>query len=351
VISWSSILAATLGVLLVCVALAGVVAAIRIRRHSREARRSRLMAPFRQHLVAVSAGEDPGGDSRRVLADVAGPARRALAESVSGMLGKVRGLPAEQLVEVLASHGALGRAVEDLGHRSPVRRAQAAQLLGLSRDPAAVDPLVGALGDHAAEVRASAAYALGLIGDPRAAGPLLHAVGAPGGGLPAGLAADALLSMGVGISDSLVHGLVDPDPRTRTVTAHLCGAGSFTRALPLLRDLVALDPDLTVRETCATALGRIGRAEDAEVLTRHTQVEHPQPLRRVCAAALGELGDPSAVPTLAALTHDPDPRLAELAASTLVKLGPQGRAALAAGTALRPVRSAVTMARLLGALP
>jgi HEAT repeat protein len=231
-----------------------------------------------------------------------------------------------------------------------VRRAQAAQLLGLSRDPEAVDPLVGALGDHAYEVRSSAAYALGLIGDPRAATALLEAVGAPGGGLPAGLAADALLSMGIGISEALTHGLVDPDPRARAVAAHLCGAGSFNRPLPILRDLLAIDPDLTVRETCAVALGRIGRAEDVEVLARHTEASHPLPLRRVCAAALGELGDPVAVPTLAALLlHDPDPRLAELAASALVGFGPAGRTALDAAAEVRSVRAARTLARLQGA--
>ena len=128
-------------------------------------------------------------------------------------------------------------------------------------------------------------------------------MGAPGGGLPAGLAADALLSMGVGISDSLVHGLVDPDPRTRTVTAHLCGAGSFTRALPLLRDLVALDPrSHGLARPCATARWvASGARRRRGAHARHTQVEHPQPLRRACAAPWASSVDPSAVPMLAAL--------------------------------------------------
>lgn len=348
--SGSLLLAAVLGVALGCLALGVVVVLTKALRTRRESRRQALVAPHRQHLIAVSAGEDDTGAGRRALAAADGPARAALDETIGGLLGKIRGLPAEQLVDILDQHGQLERARADLGHRSPVRRARAAQLLGLSRDPEAVDPLVGALADHADEVRSSAAYALGLIGDPRAATALLEAVAAPGGGLPAGLAADALLSMGIGISDALTHGLVDPDPRARTVAAHLCGAGSFTRPLPILRDLLAIDPDLTVRETCALALGRIGRAEDVEVLARHTESSHPLPLRRVCTAALGDLGERAAVPTLAALLHDPDPRLAELAATALVGFGPAGRTVLDAASQARPVRSALTVARLQGTL-
>jgi HEAT repeat protein len=329
--------------------LAVVLVLTKLGRDRRARRRAALVAPLRRHLIAVSAGEDDG-TSRAALAAADGPARHAVIGAVSELLGKVRGLPAEQLVEVLDRHGALASAMTDLHHASPVRRARAAQLLGVSRVPDAVDPLVEALGDKASEVRASAAYALGLIGDPRAAAPLLRAVGAPRAGLPAGLAADALLGMGVGISGALGDALADPDPRTRTVAAHLCGVGSFTRAVPSLRERLAHDPDLTVRETCAQALGRIGRADDVEVLTRHTEAVHPLPLRRVCAEALGALGEDAAVPTLAALLRDPDPRLAELAATSLVRLGPCGRAALAAAADERPVQAALAVAGLQGVL-
>lgn len=350
-IAGSLLLAATEGVGLGCGALAALACLTRVGRRRRVTRRRRLLALHRADLIAVSAGEDSEGASLRALATAPRRAQAALAENVAGMLGKVRGLPAEQLVDLLREHDALDRARVDLGHRSRVRRARATQLLGLSRDSSAVEALLPALYDRSPEVRASAAYALGLIGDPRAAGPLLRATGSPSGGLPAGLAAEALLGMGVGMSDALGEGLREPDPRARTVAAHLCGAGSFTRPRPILRELLARDPDLTVRETCAVALGRIGRTEDAEALARHTEAEHPLPLRRVCAAALGELADPTAVPTLAALLHDPDPRLAELAAAALVRVGPAGRDALDAAHHRGPVRSALTLARLQGALP
>jgi HEAT repeat protein len=342
-------LLATAAVLLCCAALAATLVLTKVGRETRARRRAALVAPLRHHLIAVSAGEDDG-TARAALAAADGPARDALGVAVTALLGKVRGLPAEQLVDVLDRHGALAAAMADLRHASPVRRARAAQLLGVSRVPDAVDPLVETLGDKASEVRASAAYALGLIGDPRAAAPLLKAVGAPHAGLPAGLTADALLGMGVGISVALGDALTDPDPRTRTVAAHLCGVGSFTRALPSLRERLAHDPDLTVRETCAQALGSIGRAGDVDVLARHTEAVHPQALRRVCAEALGTLGEDAAVPTLAALLRDPDPRLAELAATSLVRLGPCGRDALEAAAGERPVQAALAVAGLQGVL-
>jgi HEAT repeat protein len=342
-------LVATFAVFASCAVLAVVLVLTKVGREGRRRRQAALVAPLRPHLIAVSAGEDDG-TARAVLAAADGPSRHAVTRAITDLLGKVRGLPAEELVEVLDRHGSLESAMADLRHASAVRRAQAAQLLGVSRVPDAVDALVAALDDKAAEVRASAAYALGLIGDPRAAAPLLRAVGAPDAGLPAGLAADALLGMGVGISGALGDALADPDPRTRTVAAHLCGVGSFSRALPCLRERLALDPDLTVRETCAQALGNIGRADDVEVLARHTRASHPLPLRRVCAEALGALGEDAAVPTLAALLHDPDPRLAELAATSLVRLGPCGRAALDAAAHERPVQSALTVAALQGVL-
>lgn len=343
-----TLLAATL-VFAACLALAVVLVLTKVGRETRRRRRAALVAPLRPHLIAVSAGEDEG-PARSALVAAEGPSRRAVTGAIADLLGKVRGLPAEHLVEVLDRHGALESAMADLRHSSPVRRAQAAQLLGVSRVPDAVDALVHALQDKAGEVRSSAAYALGLIGDPRAAAPLLAAVGAPGAGLPAGLAADALLGMGVGISGALGDALSDPDPRTRTVAAHVCGIGSFTRALPCLRERLALDPDLTVRETCAQALGSIGRADDVEVLARHTEASQPLPLRRVCAEALGQLGEDAAVSTLAALLRDPDPRLAEIAATSLVRLGPCGRAALDAASDERPVQSALTVASLQGVL-
>ncbi len=339
----------TLFVLGACVLLVMLVVAVRARRHSRTRRDEMLLSPLRTPLITVASGEDDDGSAARELTWATGVSRAVLDRNIVEMLTKIRGVPAEQLVHVLEVHGALDAAVEDLTSRSTVKRARAAQLLGLARAEATVPLLVEALGDEAMEVRNSAAYALGLIGDPSAAGPVLAAIGAPERGLPAATAAEALQSMGVGIAEVLRDGLADANPRTRMVAAHLSSERSFTQSLPELRRMLGSDPDLTVRETSATAIGRLGRGEDVEILVRHTAGSEPLPLRRACVVALGELAETAAVPALAELLDDSDPRLAELAATALLSMGPAGSAALVGHADDPAVRTARLLASLQGA--
>ena len=340
------LLGATVAVFGACLLLVVGVVAVRVRRHSRNQRDEMLLSPLRPPLITVASGEDDDGAAAEELTWATGVSRTVLDRNIVAMLTKIRGVPAEQLVRVLEVHGAVEAAEAELSSRSSVKRARAAQLLGLAAATHTVPLLVDALQDEAVEVRNSAAYALGLIGDPAAAGPVLAAIGAPDRGLPAATAAEALQSMGVAISEVLVQGLADEHPRTRMVAAHLSGERSFTRSLPELRRLLDRDPDLTVRETCATAIGRIGRSEDVEVLVRHTAASEPLSLRRACVVALGELGEHGAVPALGALLDDPDPRLAELAASALLSMGPDGHAALDGHEDEPSVRSARLVASL-----
>ena len=356
--SWHVVVVSVTAVGLACLLMLAVVVVTKIGRTSRRTRRQARLAPYRRDLLAVSSGEDDGS-SAAALCAATGTAGEMVDLAAVDMLGKIRGAPADALVGVLLRHGAIRSAMRGLDHRSPVQRAKAAQMLGLSREVSAVPALVGALEDGAVEVRTAAGYALGLIGDPAAAGPVLAAVGAPGAGLPAGIAADALLGMGVQIHTALVEAMSDPDPRPRHVAAYVSGVGAFTRTVPMLRSLLAQDEDLTVREAAAEALAAIGGRGDVEVLARHTAADQPLPLRRGCATALGQLGDPAANATLQGLLDDPDPRLAELAASALLSLSP------AAGSGLveraeaeprddaqrgRPIGAAVTIARLQGVL-
>ena len=336
----------TLVVLGACVLLIVLVVAVRARRHSRTQRDEMLLSPLRPPLITVASGEDDDGSAAEELTWATGVSRTVLDRNIVEMLTKIRGVPAGQLVHVLEVHGAVDAAVEELTSRSSVKRARAAQLLGLARAEATVPQLVVALGDEAMEVRNSAAYALGLIGDPAAAGPVLAAIGAPERGQPAATAAEAMQSMGVGISEVLREGMADRDARTRMVAAHLSGERSFTQGLPELRNLLDGDPDVTVRETSATAIGRLGRGEDVDILVRHTVDSEPLALRRACVVALDELGDPAAVPALAALLADADPRLAELAATALLTMGPDGSSALLGHEDDAAVRSARLMASL-----
>lgn len=344
------LVAAEATVLAGCVLLALVVILIKVVRGERRRRHEAALRPIRPALIEVASGEDEDGSARRALTATTGATRAAVDEGVADFLAKVRGGPADQLVEILRSHGALREAVRLLRHRSPVRRTRAALLLGLSRDSGGVPGLVEALDDHSAEVRSAAAHGLGLIGDDGTAPALLAAIAGPSGGIPAGVAAEALLELGVGIAPALREALASTDSRTRAVAAHVAGVGSFRSLLPLLRDLLARDEDLTVREASAEAIGAMGEARDVEVLTRHTTPAEPTPLRRLCATALGRLGEPAAVPTLEQLARDPDPRLAELAATALVGLGPEGRAALAGLADTPGGATALTLARLQGAL-
>jgi HEAT repeat protein len=346
IIGGALLLGATVAVLGGCLLLVVAVVTVRARRRARDQRDRMLLSPLRVPLITVASGEDDDGSAAEQLTWATGVTRTVLDSSIVELLTKIRGGPGDQLVRVLEVHGAVDAAVADLTNRSSVRRARAAQLLGLARAGHAVPLLVEALRDESVEVRNSAAYALGLIGDPSAAGAVLAAIGVPDRGLPAATAAEALQSMGVGISEVLREGMRDDNARTRMVAAHLSGERSFTRGLPELRHLLDHDTDLTVRETAATAIGRLGRDEDAAVLARHTVAAEPLSLRRACVQALGELGDDAAVPTLAALLDDPDPRLAELAAGALLALGPAGSQALAGHEDDPAVRTARLMASL-----
>ena len=307
-------------VLLCCLGLALSVIVSKVNRLRRENRIASALAPVRWALIELAAGE-PGG--LPALRSARGATADAIDESAVRLLAKVRGEPANQLVAVLEEHGALDRARAEASHRSPVRRAHAVQLLGLARVHDSTALISEALEDQASEVRASAAYAASYLADPWLAAPLLRSVG-EGEGIPAGLAADALLEMGVEIAPVLRAAMRNRAPRTRMVAAHVAGVGTFVQALPELRELIDSDPDLTVRVEAAQALGLIGRDSEVDLLARHTAVGEPTDLRRASAGALGRVGSPSAVPALLGLLDDSDTRLAELAAQALVQLGPQG---------------------------
>ena len=341
------LLASSALVLLACLSLVLLIVLTKLTRTVRERRTAELVAPHRTHLVAVASGEDDDGFHRDGLIAVDGPARDAVDDLVVELLGKVRGAPAEELASVLLAHGAVDRAPHDLRDRSTLRRARAAHILGLCHVGAALPLLVEALGDPAPEVRVAATRALGRLGEPSASAALLAAVGADRV-VPAGPAADALEGMGVGISGSLRDALSASSPTTRTVAAYLSGEGSFSRSLDALRVALADDVDPTVREAAAAALGRMGRADDVVALLRQTAADRPRALRRACASALGELGEPSAVEGLSTLLSDPDPRLAEIAATSLLLLGPAGRSALDSAASNPSVETARALARLKG---
>ncbi|HET8601230.1 MAG TPA: HEAT repeat domain-containing protein [Segeticoccus sp.] len=309
-----------------CLVLAAVIIVAKVVR-ARVLRATALrQAPLRPLVLAVAAGEDDDGTARAQLTAVPSSQRADVRDLLVALLSKVRGGPAEDLVAILGELRTVDAARESLHSRSAIRRARAARVLGLMREEAYAADLVGALADRSPEVRLVAARALGMIGDPSAATAVLEAVrGTHGGvGIPASIAAEALIGMGVGVGPALREALHADDATMRAVAAGVAGVGLFTSTAPRLRVLLASDPDERVRRTAAQALGRLGGPGDVAVLVGSTHADQPTPLRRVAAQALGELGDPSAVPALTALLVDEDRRLAQLSGQALAQLGPPG---------------------------
>jgi HEAT repeat protein len=201
------------------------------------------------------------------------------------------------------------------------------------------------------------------VGDPAGAGPVIAAIrgGGARGGVPGGVAADALIAMGAGAGCAVSRALDDDDAGVRTVAALVAGQLLLTAAATQLRTIVRHDVDPVVRVHAARALGRMGGVEDVPALAWATDGAEPRPLRRAAAQALGEIGHRDAVPVLVRLLHDPDRRLAELSGLALTRVPERGREVLGAaagGTvpgglsdherelAARAARSALSLERL-----
>ena len=341
-----------------CAASVVVIAVAKVHRGRAGVRSSALLLPYRHALIAMASGEDEDGQAKASLYAVPAPTWDHLRPSVVAFLTKVRGTPADDLGELLRSRGEIESAKRMLTSRSAVRRARAAYLIGLVRDSDSVALVLPLLGDPHADVRLVAARSLGAIGEPSAASGVLDALRTNHGqmGLPAWVAAEALLAMGAQIAPALQIGLASEDPAVRNVCAIVAAHAAFSSTAPQLRILLASDSEGDVRANAAVALGRIGGADDFAVLVRHTDASEATVLRRTCATALGDLGQREGVDTLAVLLGDGDRRLAQLAADALVRIGSEGVARLDEVAAATPqganalaARAALDIAGLLAA--
>ena len=220
--SRSLLLLAEVVIGLSCLGLALVIVGARLHRVRATRRTARLVAPHRPMLLAVASGEDAEGSARAHLASLPAATWEHVRSAAVAMLAKVRGAPAETLVSLLHAHAEVERALGRLRSRSAVRRARAAYLLGLLHDPANVPALVPLLSDPSPDVRLVAARSLGLIGDPAAAGAVLSAVPSRDGrmGIPAWVAAEALLGMGLGVAPVLREALASAGRRRQGRRRH-----------------------------------------------------------------------------------------------------------------------------------
>jgi HEAT repeat protein len=137
---------------------------------------------------------------------------------------------------------------------------------------------------------------------------------------------------------TLVGSLADSDPFVRWAAARALGKIApiaAETAVPALAKLLQ-DGDLDLRLAAAGALERYGPAAKTAVIALIESVKSTETELRVASIrTLGAIGGPEAcraVPILAASMADPEPRVRQLAASALGKLG---SAASAAEQALR----------------
>lgn len=314
-----------------------------------------LLSAYRNELIAIASDEDESGQAKQVLNAIAESTWQILRPSAIAFLSKVRGTAAEDLSELLRSRGDIRRATEMLTSRSGVQRARGAYLLGLVRDQNLATLLIPLLADRDAGVRLVAARSLGVIGATPAANGILLALRNSRGrlGLPAWVAVDALLGMGVEIAPIIEMGLASDDAAVRNVCAQVAGHGTIFSTAPQLSSLLATARQGEIRVSAAMALGRVGGANEAFVLAQYTNSSEVSELRRACAIALGELGRQESLDTLVTLLGDDDRRLAQLVANSIIQFGEVGFAKLVevgvdGSPSSRAARGAIDLAKLRG---
>lgn len=313
-------------------ALLALLIGARVSRRRRERRTRAVVGPLRPLLLELASGDDPGHDARRPLVAATGSTGAAVDASILELLAKIRGESVQPLVEVLRQHGVGRRAVTRLGSRSSVRRANAVWTLGVMRERAAAAEVLVLLHDPSQDVMITAARALGMMGDPMAAGPILEAV-APSdaaGGLPPWIAVEAVVSLGTDTTSDVCAALEHRSVDVRMVAALIISQVPLVAAAGMLRRAIAVETEPRLLATLTVALGAVGSPRDVELLGSLLRVEHPQEVRRAAVGAIADLRHLAALPWLAPLLHSVDLRVAELAALTLVSVGPAGRAAVSA---------------------
>jgi HEAT repeat protein len=327
------------------------VAGVRATRIARERRRNRLAAAPRRALLAFVA--EGGEEGMEGLLAIPPSAWRAAEPAAIALLGKVRGEAHAALAEVFDRRGATDRAMADLAHRGPVRRARAAELLGDLRRVDAVKPLCRLLADRTPAVRVVAVRALGAIGDAAAAEPLLESLTRD---VPAQMVADALSRIGVGAIPALHEALRHDDPLVTVTALESLALIGATGSVDLVAETLSTRPEEAIGIAALTALGRLGGRASLAPLLAAIEPGNPPTVRATAARALGEVGATATGEALAGLLHDPAYDVAHQAARALVKLGPRGLAQLhdvsddtsPDGQAAEHAREALAMAALTG---
>ncbi len=296
----------------------------RLVRAAVEARRRSLVARYAPIIASALDGDAAATAAAAAIIPVR---HRALAASlVLAPLHVVRGghnTRAAALAERLQlTHGWH----TDLRSRRWWHRSEAALALGLLRDQAAVPVLIGLLDDEHDQVRAAAIDALGQIGDPSAIAPLLARMNDPVRHERARLV-QSLRAFGEGATSALLeHGAAHPGDRALVATILSFVGGAAARA-PLLQWAGADDPE--TRAAAWRALASVGLDERAFYHALKGLGDDHAAVRAAAARALARTGRRDASPHLAGHLDD-EWEVAAQSARALIKLGDDGRAALAA---------------------
>ena len=144
-----TLLLAGVVLVLACATALTVIVIARLRRGRAGARTTAMLAPYRLALLMMASGEDADGQAKASFCALPAHIWTRLRPSVVAFLPKVRGLPADDLGEVMRAHGEVDKAARMLSARSAVDRARAAYPLGLVRDPDSVPQVLPLLEDSA----------------------------------------------------------------------------------------------------------------------------------------------------------------------------------------------------------
>jgi len=253
-------------------------------------------------------------------------------------------------LQVVDPHQPPDDAVTMLGDPSAKKREEALQRVTAATDPQAIAIVSTMLrADENANVRKAAATALGRVGPP-GLGPLEECLG------------DTDEQRFIRIETAHALGALHDDAAIGTLSAtatsatepelqEACIQALRAVASPAAADALAhLVPAVTagyVQAEAITALGRIGSAEHAAVLseTAHSADDR---VRKATASALGALRPDGAVAILGGLVADPDPGVRARAATILAAFDAPATASLLARALLDDVDPRVRAAAASG---
>ena len=286
-------------------------------------RRERLLDTYRDSVL-----EFVGMDAEQPPAELRDLRTTEQREVVSALLAQyiseVKGDPKRRVARFAEQQGYASAAVADLRAMRAWRRGTAAKTLGDFAVPAAGGELADLLAcDRSPVVRAASARALGRACGGEAAADLLAACGQ---GVPAGVAAQALLDIGPESMPWVLGALSSPRPAVRETACNvigLTGASGDWDVVSQLEQAATGDESVEVRVAACEALGRVGGREAALAVVGATSDGEAVVRRAACDAAT-RLAAPELAGAVRRALDDSAPDVRRSAARAAVTLGVAG---------------------------